>query len=253
MLFLPDRISGLPMPRYFENALLLLTGRTRMPLPSLSNNSLSPLRSPSTRRTSRGTVICPLLVILACFCISCRLPGSRVNLVGGWAASPAKRVYLAFCLELSPKITECTTSRVTKDGGNLGKDDAISGPARSKHSVPFESFWNRDSHPQEIADLDTQATIQHWGRVEKQKPVVWFLRGPSTTGYPLQGKALRREASVSTGPDPYKGQNCRSAEAIGVRFRARGRLSDERHTTHYESYATRLCERTAREPLTTGA
>ena len=69
MFFLPDGISGLPMPRYFENALLLLTGRTRTPFSSLSNSSLSPLRTPSARRTSRGTVICPLLVILACFCI----------------------------------------------------------------------------------------------------------------------------------------------------------------------------------------
>ena len=34
------------MPRYFENALLLLTGRTRIPLPSLSKSSLSPLRTP---------------------------------------------------------------------------------------------------------------------------------------------------------------------------------------------------------------
>jgi hypothetical protein len=57
------------MPRCFENALSLLTGRTRIPLPSLSNSSLSPLRTPSARRTSRGTVICPLLVIVACFCI----------------------------------------------------------------------------------------------------------------------------------------------------------------------------------------
>src|SRR3984957_7991615 len=69
MLFLPDGISELPVPRYFENTLWLLTGRTRIPLPSLSNSSLSPLRTPSTRRISRGTVICPLLVIVACFCI----------------------------------------------------------------------------------------------------------------------------------------------------------------------------------------
>src|SRR4029077_15957571 len=69
MLFLPDGISELPMPRYFENALWVLTGRTRIPLASLSNSSLSPLRTPSTRRISRGTVICPLLVIVACFCI----------------------------------------------------------------------------------------------------------------------------------------------------------------------------------------
>jgi len=70
MLFLPDEISGLPIPRYFEKALALLTGRTRIPLPSLSNSSLSPLRTPNARRTSRGTVICPLLVMVACFCIS---------------------------------------------------------------------------------------------------------------------------------------------------------------------------------------
>lgn len=69
-LFRPEGISGLPMPRYFENALLLLTGRTRMPLPSLSNSSLSPLRTPSARRTSRGTVICPLLVSVASFRIT---------------------------------------------------------------------------------------------------------------------------------------------------------------------------------------
>jgi hypothetical protein len=69
MPLLPDGISELPMPRYFENVLWLLTGRTRIPLPSLSNSSLSPLRTPSTRRISRGTVICPLLVIVACFCI----------------------------------------------------------------------------------------------------------------------------------------------------------------------------------------
>lgn len=69
MLFLPDEIPGLPMARYFENAVLFLIARTRTPLPSLSNRSLSPIRTPSTRRTSRGTVIRPLLVMVACFCI----------------------------------------------------------------------------------------------------------------------------------------------------------------------------------------
>jgi hypothetical protein len=67
MLFLPDGISELPMPRYFENAPWLLTGRTRIPLASLSNSSLSSLRTPSSRWISRGTVICPLLVIVAFF------------------------------------------------------------------------------------------------------------------------------------------------------------------------------------------
>ena len=62
------------MPRYFENALLFLIGRIRTPLPSLSNSSLSPLRTPSIRRTSRGTVICPLLVIVARFCIFTPVP-----------------------------------------------------------------------------------------------------------------------------------------------------------------------------------
>src|ERR1035437_4239786 len=70
MLFLPDPSSGLPIPRYFENVLWLRTGRTRIPFPSLSNNRRSPTRTPRMRRTSRGTVICPLLVILACFCIA---------------------------------------------------------------------------------------------------------------------------------------------------------------------------------------
>jgi len=69
MLFLPVAIPGLPMPRYLENALWLRTGRTRTPFPSLSKSNLSPVRTPSTRRTSRGTVICPLLVIVACFCM----------------------------------------------------------------------------------------------------------------------------------------------------------------------------------------
>ena len=67
-------MSGLPMPRYFENALLFLIGRICTPLPSLSNSSLSPLRTPSIRRTSRGTVICPLLVIVACFCLFTPFP-----------------------------------------------------------------------------------------------------------------------------------------------------------------------------------
>ena len=55
------------MPRYFSNGLLVRTGRTRTPLPSFSKSSLSPGRTPIARRISWGTVICPLLVILACF------------------------------------------------------------------------------------------------------------------------------------------------------------------------------------------
>jgi hypothetical protein len=43
-------------------------------LPSLSNSSWSPLLTPSIRRTSRGTVICPLLVIVARFCIFTPVP-----------------------------------------------------------------------------------------------------------------------------------------------------------------------------------
>ena len=64
---LPEPIPGFPIPLNFANGLLVLTGRTRTPFSSLSNSNLSPGRTPSTRRTSRGTVICPLLVILACF------------------------------------------------------------------------------------------------------------------------------------------------------------------------------------------
>lgn len=58
------------MARYLENALFLCTGRSRMLLPSLSKASRSPGRTPNRRRTSRGTVICPLLVIFAYSCIS---------------------------------------------------------------------------------------------------------------------------------------------------------------------------------------
>src|SRR5271165_7514463 len=70
MLLRPEPIPGLPMPRYLENELLVLSARTRTFWPTLSNTRRSPVRSPRARRTSRGTVICPLLVILACFCIT---------------------------------------------------------------------------------------------------------------------------------------------------------------------------------------
>ena len=43
------------------------TGRTLQPVPFVSNSSLSPARTPRARRISYGTVICPLLVIRACF------------------------------------------------------------------------------------------------------------------------------------------------------------------------------------------
>src|SRR5579863_3018456 len=63
----PDASPGLPIPLNFANGLFVLTGRTRIPFSSPSNIRRSPGRTPSTRRTSRGTVICPLLVIFACF------------------------------------------------------------------------------------------------------------------------------------------------------------------------------------------
>jgi len=56
------------MPRYFSNGLPARTGRTRTPEVSLSNSKLSPALAPKARRISLGTVICPLLVIRACFC-----------------------------------------------------------------------------------------------------------------------------------------------------------------------------------------
>jgi hypothetical protein len=64
--FLPEPIPGFPIPLNFAKGLVVLTGRTRIPFLSLSNSGLSPGPTPSTRRTSRGTVIWPLLVILAC-------------------------------------------------------------------------------------------------------------------------------------------------------------------------------------------
>jgi hypothetical protein len=113
MLFLPDGISELPMPRYFENALWLLTGRTRIPLPSLSNSSLSPLRTPSTRRISRGTVICPLLVIVACFCI----------------VSPH-----------SPYFTTNALLSPTRDSGRSRVTDASQRLTRRHSSTPVDPF-----------------------------------------------------------------------------------------------------------------
>jgi len=58
------------MPRYFSNTLWLRTGRICTPLQSLSKSSRSPARTPRIRRTSMGTVIWPLLVIFACFCMT---------------------------------------------------------------------------------------------------------------------------------------------------------------------------------------
>src|SRR5437660_3607481 len=46
MLVRPLAIPGLPIPRYLENALLVRTGRTRTPFPSLSNSNLSPRPHP---------------------------------------------------------------------------------------------------------------------------------------------------------------------------------------------------------------
>src|SRR5208283_1670524 len=64
----PDGIPGFPIPRYLANGLSILTGRTRTLSSPLSKINPSPDRTPSARRISWGTVICPLLVILACLC-----------------------------------------------------------------------------------------------------------------------------------------------------------------------------------------
>ena len=65
MAFLPEGIPGLPMLAYLAKTLSLRTGRMCTPLLSLSKSSRSPARTPRMRRTSMGTVIWPLLVILA--------------------------------------------------------------------------------------------------------------------------------------------------------------------------------------------
>ncbi len=69
MAFLPDPTPGVPMPRYFSSARWLRSGRICTPSLSLSKSSRSPCRTPRIRRTWMGTVIWPLPVILACFCI----------------------------------------------------------------------------------------------------------------------------------------------------------------------------------------
>src|ERR1700683_214508 len=67
--FLPAATPRVPMPLYFANGLFARTGRTRIPVRSFSKSNLSPGRTPRARRISCGTVICPLLVIRACFFI----------------------------------------------------------------------------------------------------------------------------------------------------------------------------------------
>jgi hypothetical protein len=67
--FLPAETPRVPMPLYFANGLFARTGRTRNPVRSFSKSNLSPGRTPRARRISCGTVICPLLVIRACFFI----------------------------------------------------------------------------------------------------------------------------------------------------------------------------------------
>ena len=58
--FLPELIPGFPIPLNFAKGLLVLTGRTRTAFSSPSNNNLSPGRTPSIRRTSRGHRNLPL-------------------------------------------------------------------------------------------------------------------------------------------------------------------------------------------------
>ena len=66
MAFFPEPIPGFPIPRYFAKGLSSRTGRTRIASPSPSKATRSPGFTPSARRTSHGSVIWPLLVILAC-------------------------------------------------------------------------------------------------------------------------------------------------------------------------------------------
>jgi len=71
--FRPEGHPGIPIPRYFANGLFSRTGRTRIAAPSSSKINLSPGPTPKARRISRGTVICPLLVIFACFLSAFRI------------------------------------------------------------------------------------------------------------------------------------------------------------------------------------
>src|SRR5713226_10406188 len=65
--FLPEYLLPWPAPRYLAKGLLVRTGRTLTPRALFSNSRRSPGPTPRTRRISLGTVICPLLVIRACF------------------------------------------------------------------------------------------------------------------------------------------------------------------------------------------
>src|SRR5205807_7885467 len=84
MLVRPLAIPGLPIPRYLENALLVRTGRTRTPFPSLSNSNLSPRPHPQyaahfTRHSDLtfASDSCPLLHIHPPFLTFLPYPFSR--------------------------------------------------------------------------------------------------------------------------------------------------------------------------------
>jgi hypothetical protein len=77
--FFPEPIPRFPMPRYFANGLLALTGRTLMPILSSSNSNTSPGRTPSAFRTASGTVIWPFCCDLRLF-IQCPPPDSLPQL-----------------------------------------------------------------------------------------------------------------------------------------------------------------------------
>src|SRR6266487_4115512 len=95
--FLPFPIPGLPIPMYFAKGLSFRTAVTRIPFPSSSNCNRSPARTPSRRRTSRGMVICPLLVTFACFFIATfSSPTSSFCLLVSSFPSPISLLYHAF-------------------------------------------------------------------------------------------------------------------------------------------------------------
>jgi hypothetical protein len=68
--FFPEPIPGVPMPRNSSNTLPRRCGEMTTLFPCFRNTILSPAATPNSLRNSRGTVICPLLVIFATRSIS---------------------------------------------------------------------------------------------------------------------------------------------------------------------------------------
>src|SRR5713101_2424932 len=156
--FLPFPIPGLPIPMYFAKGLSFRTAVTRIPFPSSSNCNRSPARTPSRRLTSRGMVICPLLVTFACFFIATfSSPISSFCLLVSSFPSPISLLYhrlLTFVLLRSDLKLTTDNCLLPLDGtgGPDGKFSCNAGLPFPVNSTPlFSSLYKIIRKPPQTA------------------------------------------------------------------------------------------------------